>query len=71
VFGCLGVIIVIIIIIIIIVILVVVVVVVVGPKLQYASVERNSIASTAASRLERIQRKFVSLCHRRVFSHLQ
>jgi hypothetical protein len=30
----------------------------------------NSITSTDASKLERIQRKFVSLCHRRFFSNL-
>jgi hypothetical protein len=39
-------------------------------KLEYASVAWNSITSTDASKLERIQRKFVSLCHRRFFSHL-
>jgi hypothetical protein len=42
----------------------------VRPKLQYASVACSSITSTVASQLERIQRKFVSLCHRRFFSHL-
>jgi hypothetical protein len=42
----------------------------VRPKLEYASVTWNSISSTDASKLERIQRKFVSLCHRRLFSHL-
>jgi hypothetical protein len=42
----------------------------VRPKLEYASVAWNSITSTDASKLERIQRKFVSLCHRRFFSHL-
>jgi hypothetical protein len=42
----------------------------VRPKLQYASVAWNSITSTDASKLERIQHKFVSLCHRRFFSHL-
>jgi hypothetical protein len=30
----------------------------------------NSITSADASKLERIQRKFVSLCHRRLFSNL-
>jgi hypothetical protein len=40
------------------------------PKLEYASVVWNSINSTDASKLERIQRNFVSLCHRRFFSHL-
>jgi hypothetical protein len=42
----------------------------VRPKLEYASVAWNSIASTDASQLERIQRKFVSLCHRRFFQSL-
>jgi hypothetical protein len=40
------------------------------PKLEYASVAWNSIISTDASKLERIQLKFVSLCHRCFFSHL-
>jgi hypothetical protein len=42
----------------------------VRPKLEHASVAWNSITSTDASKVERIQRKFVSLCHRRFFSHL-
>jgi hypothetical protein len=42
----------------------------VRPKLEYASVAWNSITSTDASKLEHIQRKFVSLCHCRFFSHL-
>jgi hypothetical protein len=40
------------------------------PKLEYASAAWNSVTSTDASKLERIQRKFVFLCHRRFFSHL-
>jgi hypothetical protein len=40
------------------------------PKLECASVAWNSITSADASKLGRIQRKFVSLCHRRFFSHL-
>jgi hypothetical protein len=42
----------------------------VRPKLEYASVAWNPITSTDASKLQRIQRKFVSLCRRRFFSHL-
>jgi hypothetical protein len=42
----------------------------VRPKLEYASVTWNSITSTDASKLERIQRKFVFLCHRSFYSHL-
>jgi hypothetical protein len=40
----------------------------VRPKLEYASVACNSITSTNATKLERIQWKFVSLRHRRFFS---
>jgi hypothetical protein len=40
------------------------------PKLEYGSVAWNSITSTDASKLGRVQRQFVSLCHRRFFSHL-
>jgi hypothetical protein len=34
-------------------------------KLEYASVVWNSITSTDSSKLERIQRKFASLCYTR------
>jgi len=34
-------------------------------KLQYASVAWNSITAADASKLERIQRMFVAVCHRR------
>jgi hypothetical protein len=37
----------------------------VTPKLDYASVVWNSITSTDAKKLERIQRKFVALCYNR------
>jgi hypothetical protein len=40
---------------------------VVRPKLEYVSVAWNSITSTDASELERIQRKFAFLCHCRPF----
>jgi hypothetical protein len=40
-------------------------------KLQYASVARNSITATDASKLDRIWRMFVSVCHRRFFSHFE
>jgi hypothetical protein len=40
----------------------------VRPKLQYASVVWNSITSTDAKKLERIQRKFVALCYNRFLS---
>jgi hypothetical protein len=43
----------------------------VGPKLEHASVAWNSVTSTDASKRERIQRKFWSLCHRPFFSHFQ
>ena len=42
----------------------------VTPKLEYASVAWNSITSTDTSKLERIQRKFISLCHRRFIQSL-
>jgi hypothetical protein len=42
----------------------------VRPKLEYGSVAWNSITLTNASKLECMQRKFASLCHRRFFSHL-
>jgi hypothetical protein len=37
----------------------------VRPKLEYASVVWNSITSTDAKKLERIQRKFIALCYYR------
>jgi hypothetical protein len=40
----------------------------VRPKLEYASVVWNSITSTDAKKLERIQRKFVALCYNRFLS---
>jgi hypothetical protein len=42
----------------------------VRPKLEYASVVWNSITCCDASKLQRIQWKFASLCHHRFFSHL-
>jgi hypothetical protein len=38
------------------------------PKLQYATVVWNSITSTDAKNLERIQRKFLALCYNRFLS---
>jgi hypothetical protein len=40
----------------------------VRPQLEYASVVWNSITSTNAKKLERIQRKFVALCYNRFLS---
>jgi hypothetical protein len=40
----------------------------VRPKLEYASVVWNSITSTDAKKLERIQRRFVTLCYHRFLS---
>ena len=40
-------------------------------KLKYASVAWNSITATDGSRLERIQRMFVSVCHCRFFHHFE
>jgi hypothetical protein len=40
------------------------------PKLQYASVAWNFVTSSESCKLERIQRKAVSLCHHRSSSHL-
>ena len=39
-------------------------------KLEYASAVWNSITFLYACRLEHIQQKFISLCHRRFLSHL-
>jgi hypothetical protein len=41
----------------------------VTPKLEYALSARNSITSTDARKLERIQRKFVVLRQYRFFTH--
>jgi hypothetical protein len=43
----------------------------VRPKLECASVVWNSITSTDAKKLERIQRKFVALCYNRFLSPRQ
>jgi hypothetical protein len=40
----------------------------VRPKLEYASVVWNSITSTNANKLQRIQKKFVALCYNRFIS---
>jgi hypothetical protein len=37
-------------------------------KIEYASVVWSSITSTDSTKLERIQRKFVALCHTRCFN---
>jgi hypothetical protein len=39
------------------------------PKLQYASIVWNSIMSTDAKTLERIQREFAAICQYRFFIH--
>jgi hypothetical protein len=39
----------------------------VRPKVEYASVVWNSVTSTDANNLERIQRKFMAICFRRFF----
>jgi hypothetical protein len=39
-------------------------------KLEYASVVWNSVTNTDSNKLERIQRKFAALCHRRFFSDI-
>ena len=40
-------------------------------ELHYASVTWHSITATDAGKLDRIHRKFVSVCHRRFFSHFE
>ena len=42
----------------------------VRPKLEYVCVTMNPINSSNACKLERIKRKFISLCHYRSSSHL-
>ena len=42
----------------------------VRPKLQYVSVVWNSVTSTDARKLERIQRKFAALCQNRFINAL-
>ncbi|PNF38213.1 hypothetical protein B7P43_G13470 [Cryptotermes secundus] len=42
----------------------------VRPKLEYASVVWNSITSTDANKLERIQQKFASVCFYRLFPRI-
>jgi hypothetical protein len=39
-------------------------------KLEYASVVWNSITTTDANKLERIQQKFAALCYNRLLSHV-
>jgi hypothetical protein len=43
----------------------------VRPKLEYASVVWNSITSTDADKLERIQQRFAALCFNRFFPTVQ
>jgi hypothetical protein len=40
-------------------------------KLEYASIAWNSVAVTDSNKLERIQRKFAALCHKRFFQDVE
>jgi hypothetical protein len=37
-------------------------------KLEYASIAWNSVTITDSNKLERVQRKFAALCHKRFFA---
>jgi hypothetical protein len=43
----------------------------VGSKLEYASVAWNSVTATDSNELERVQRKFAALCHKRFFQDME
>ena len=53
----------------IIIIIIVVVIIDCAPKLEYALTVWNSITSTDAKKLERIQRKLVALCQYRLLTY--
>jgi hypothetical protein len=40
-------------------------------KLEYASVAWNSVTITDSNKLERVQRKFAALCHKRFFQDVE
>jgi hypothetical protein len=40
-------------------------------KLEYASVALNPVTITDSNKLERMQRKFVTLCHNQIFKDIQ